>query len=70
MDTLNSAGPSMAKHIYIFEVFRGAEDKNGVIQKQRPVGMASLLEGQETYRLNMKTLLGIDFFIIKERKHG
>ena len=58
---------SQAKR-FRFDIFRGVKDQDGKIQKLKSVGHALLFEGSSTYNVKVNTLLGVEFFLLPERK--
>lgn len=54
--------------VYRFDVFKGVADLSGRIQKVKPVGVAYLREGMQTYTLHLKTFLENTFYLLKNSK--
>lgn len=56
------------RKLFIFDVFMGTFNEGGVLQKNRSIGMALHSEGQNTYKVQLKTFLNSEFFLIREKK--
>jgi hypothetical protein len=55
--------------IFRFDIFKGAKDSTGRIQKVKSVGHALINEGAHTYTVHLKTLLKDQFYMLPERTH-
>jgi hypothetical protein len=51
-----------------FDVFKGAPDQTGKIQKIKSVGSATHADGCKTYTIYLKTFLSDVFYLLPERK--
>jgi len=51
-----------------FDIFRGERNSDGKVSKLKSVGHALLFEGSNTYNVKLNTFLGVDFFLLPERK--
>lgn len=56
------------RKLFIFDIFMGTPNESGVVQKTRSVGIALHAEGQNTYKVQLKTFLNSEFFLIREKK--
>ncbi len=54
--------------VYRFDVFKGAADATGKIQKVKSVGVAYLREGMQTYTLHLKSFLEDTFYLLKNSR--
>jgi hypothetical protein len=55
--------------VFRFDIFKGAIDANGKVQKVKSVGHALINEGTSTYTIYLKSLLKDQFFMLPERTH-
>ena len=51
-----------------FDIFKGAKDGDGKIHKTKSIGHALHFEGSNTYNVKLNTFLGLDFYLLPERK--
>lgn len=55
--------------VFRFDIFKGAIDASGKVQKLKSVGHALINEGTITYTIYLKSLLKDQFFMLPERTH-
>lgn len=67
--TLEQIKENAERTIFRFDIFKGAQDEAGRIQKVKSVGHALINEGAHTYTIHLKTLLKDQFFMLPERTH-
>ncbi len=53
---------------YRFDIFKGAADENGKVNKIRSVGSAFVREGHRTYTVTLKTFLNERFYLLSNLK--
>lgn len=63
---MNAIESIPSKQVYFFDVFLGESDSDGRIKKIRSVGRAIHGDGQKVYKLQLKTFLNFDFYLMKE----
>ncbi len=51
-----------------FDIFKGIKNAEGRISKVKSLGHALLFEGSNTYNVKLNSLLGVEFFLLPERK--
>jgi hypothetical protein len=56
--------------IYRFDIFKGAVNQDGKLEKVCSVGHATLYEGSATYTVYLKMLLKDQFYLLPEREIG
>ena len=67
--TLEQIKENAERTIFRFDIFKGAKDESGRIQKVKSVGHALINEGAHTYTIHLKSLLKDQFFMLPERTH-
>jgi hypothetical protein len=67
MNTAIQNQPTGKTKVYRFDIFKGAKNDQGKVEKLCSLGHATLYEGSTTYSIYLKTLLNDEFYLLPEQ---
>ena len=68
VNIMDDGSEKVPSKLFRFDIFKGRKDADGKVQRVKSVGHAFVFEGSSTYNVRINSFLGVEFFLLPERK--